>query len=390
MRIGADQRRARLALRHRLTPPARARSLVEVAGGVVGLHSTDPVTVYLSARARMRKPTIEAIERELYEERTVLRILGMRRTMFVVPADAGPVVQAACTEKIAATMRRRLVGFVETAGIAKNGERWLKAAERATIDALEARGEAAGAELSKAVPQLRKKIMFGEGKKWQGHQSVATLLLNVMAAEGRMIRGRPRGTWISSQYRWVPTASWLPQQTAAWDPVEARAELVRRWLAGFGPATINDIRWWTGLTVGELKPALATIAPVEVDLDGEPGLALPGDLEPVAAPRPWAALLPALDPTVMGWKSRDWYLGPHGPRLFDRAGNAGPTVWWEGRVVGGWAQRPDGEIAVAMLEDVGADAIAVVDAEAARLRKWLGATRIVPRFRTPVEMELLS
>jgi hypothetical protein len=338
----------------------------------------------------MRRPSIAAIERELYEERTVLRMLGMRRTMFVVPADAGPVVQAACTEKIAAAMRRRLVGFVEEAGIAKDGRRWLKAAERATIDALESRGEAAGAELSRAVPQLRKKIMFGEGKKWQGHQSVATLLLNVMAAEGRMIRGRPRGTWISSQYRWVPTDSWVSHAAEEWEPVAARAELARRWLAAFGPATMTDLRWWTGLTVGELKPALARVGPVEVDLDGEPGIALAGDLEPVKAPRPWAALLPALDPTVMGWKGRDWYLGPHGPRLFDRAGNAGPTVWWKGRVVGGWAQRPDGEIAVAMLEDVGADAIAAVDAEAARLRKWLGATRIMPRFRTPLELEVLS
>jgi len=128
----------------------------------------------------------------------------------------------------------------------------------------------------------------------------------------------------------------------------------------------------------------------KVDLDGTTGLVLAGDLEPQPTSDPAAALLPSLDPSVMGWKLRDWYLGPHGPRLFDRAGNAGPTVWWEGRVVGGWAQRPDGEIAVAMLEDVGADGAAAVDAEAARLRKWLGETRVAPRFRTPVEKELLS
>ena len=392
MRISIEQRRARLARRHHLARAAQGKTVAEVARDLVGLHSTDPVTVYLSAhaRVRVRAATVEAIGRELYEERSVLRVLGMRRTMFVVPAEVAPVIQAACTVKIAGAMRRRLVGLVETAGIAKNGERWLDKAERATIAALEAQGEAAAAELSKEVPQLREKIMFGEGKKWEGHQSVSTLLLNVMAAEGRMIRGRPRGTWISSQYRWVPTASWLARRADEWGPVEARAELVRRWLWGFGPATITDIRWWTGLTAGELKPALAAIAPVEVDLDGERGLVLADDLAPVSAPKPWAALLPSLDSTVMGWKVRDWYLGPHGPRLFDRAGNAGPTVWWEGRVVGGWAQRPSGEIAVELLEDVGADALAAIDAEAERLRKWFGDTRVTPRFRTPVERELLS
>jgi hypothetical protein len=97
-----------------------------------------------------------------------------------------------------------------------------------------------------------------------------------------------------------------------------------------------------------------------------------------------------LDTTVMGWTERDWLLGPHGPRLFDRSGNPGPTVWWDGRVVGGWAQRPSGEIVYRLLEDVGAEAIAAIDAEAARLTAWLGPARVTPRFRTPLERELSS
>ena len=64
---------------------------------------------------------------------------------------------------------------------------------------------------------------------------------------------------------------------------------------------------------------------------------------------------PTLDPTTMGWKEREWYLGPHERVLFDRNGNAGPTVWWDGRVVGGWSQREDGEIVFELLEDVGAE-----------------------------------
>jgi hypothetical protein len=90
----------------------------------------------------------------------------------------------------------------------------------------------------------------------------------------------------------------------------------------------------------------------------------------------------------MGWKEREWYLGPHAGLLFDRSGNAGPTVWRDGRVVGGWAQRRDGEVAVRLLEDVGADARAAVEAEAERLAAWLGDARVTPRFRTPLEREL--
>jgi hypothetical protein len=117
---------------------------------------------------------------------------------------------------------------------------------------------------------------------------------------------------------------------------------------------------------------------------------LPGDGEREPSAEPWAALLPALDPTVMGWKERAWYLGGHGPALFDTAGNAGPTVWWDGRIVGGWAVRADGEVAYRLLEDVGVDAAAAVEAEAAALAAWLGETQVVPRFGTPLARELAS
>ena len=71
---------------------------------------------------------------------------------------------------------------------------------------------------------------------------------------------------------------------------------------------------------------------------------LPDDLDPTPDPPPYAALLPGLDPTTMGWQDRGWFLGEHAKALFDTNGNAGPTLWWDGRVVGGWAQRRSGEV----------------------------------------------
>ena len=73
---------------------------------------------------------------------------------------------------------------------------------------------------------------------------------------------------------------------------------------------------------------------------------------------------------------------------FDRNGNAGPTIWYDGRVVGGWASGRTSGIAVRLLEDVGAEAAAAIETEAERLGRWLGPTRITPRFRTPLEQEL--
>ena len=87
------------------------------------------------------------------------------------------------------------------------------------------------------------------------------------------------------------------------------------------------------------------------------GYLLPDDLDDVPEPEPWAALLPVLDPTTMGWKQRDFYLDPDDvPHLFDTNGNAGTTAWWDGRIVGCWVQDHDGVVSVVLRHDIGAEA----------------------------------
>ncbi len=255
---------------------------------------------------------------------------------------------------------------------------------RAALRALEARGEAFTSELVADVPMLAKRLRFAAGTRWETVQSVGSRVLPQLAMDGRIVRGRPR-KWVSGQYRWVPTATWLGGEIDVIDQAAAQAELVRLWLASFGPATETDLRWWTGWTAREVRAALAAVPHAVVELDRSVGFVLADDLDEVEKPEPWAALLPTLDPTTMGWKERDWYLGPHAPALFDSAGNAGPTVWWDGRVVGGWAQRSDGEIVFGLLEDVGSEAEAAVEAEAARLGEWLGEVRLSSGFLPPFQ-----
>jgi hypothetical protein len=177
------------------------------------------------------------------------------------------------------------------------------------------------------------------------------------------------------------------------DAAAARVELARRWLLAFGPAPAADLQWWAGWTGGQTKAALAALPVREVDLEGQPGVILADDDVFDDDVAEVASLLPGLDPTPMGWQSRDWFLGAHGPALFDRTGNIGPAVWWAGRIVGGWAHRATGdratgEVVYRLLEDVGADAVASIAAVAARLQAWLGPARVTPRFRTPLEREL--
>ncbi|MDX3243770.1 winged helix DNA-binding domain-containing protein [Streptomyces sp. ME18-1-4] len=385
--IGVAERRARLALRHRLAPGARVATPEAVADALVALHGSDPATVYLAVGARLADAaaTVPDTDRALYVDRSLVRMHGMRHTVFVFPTELTAVVHASTGLAVAARERASLVKDMAKAGAPDAA--WLKEVEESALAALARLGQATAAELSREEPRLREQFVYAAGKSYEGVHTVVTRLLRVLGVEGKVVRGRPLGSWTSSQFRWA-VAPEHPELPVA----DAQSELLRHWLTACGPATEADLKWWTGWRVTDVRRALTAIGARAVTLDEGTGYVVEGDEEPVTgAGEPWAALLPALDPTAMGWQGRDWYLAPDlRPALFDYSGNVGPTVWWNGRVVGAWAQRSDGQIVWRILDEegVGGEAKAAIGTEAERLGAWLGATRVTPRFRTPVEKEL--
>jgi len=358
--------------------------VVEAADSLVCLHATDPGTVFLSARARVEELDVADMQRALYDERSLVKHLAMRRTLFAFSRATLPVAQAGASARVADPERRRLIRDVEKAGLEKDGERWLAEAEKAIAEALAGGREATSSELREEIPLLAGAITYGEGKSWGGKMPVGPRVLTILSASGRVVRASNAGGWTSSRPRWTSMESWLGEELDPPAEEDGVAGLVERWLRAFGPGTAGDIKWWLGGTVAAVRKALADLGAVEVDLDGENGYVLADDLEQTEPPEPWAALLPSLDPTTMGWKARDWYLGPHKDQLFDTAGNAGPTIWWDGRIVGGWRQAEDGALELQLLEDVGADAQKAIEGEAKLLDAWLGGTRVLPRFPSPL------
>ncbi|SDM48987.1 winged helix DNA-binding domain-containing protein [Allokutzneria albata] len=378
-KITSQQRRARIGARHLLAPSRRAGTVTEVADAVVALHATDPATVFLSAWARMREADLSAMTEELFED--MGRLLCMRRTMFVVSAAVAPAVWSSTARTIATKQQTLLLKYLDEGG--GWDAKWLAEAQEAVLAVLRERGEATAAELSAVVPQLREKVVVAAGKPYEAVQTVCSRVLRGLSVEGLIRRTAPRGSWTSNQFGWT-----LGTRTPEPPPAEARAELVRRWLERFGPGTLDDIKWWTGWGLGDTRRALAAIDAEVVALDDGEGFDLPGASEETGE---WVALLPALDPTPMGWKHRDWYLPQaHRSALFDTSGNVGPTVWRGGEVIGGWAQRKDGTIGVRLFGKQPRSVVRAVDAEAERLRAWIGDVRFVPRFHTPLEREITS
>lgn len=374
------ERRARLATRHALAPSARVGSPEDAARAMTVLHASEPASVHLACRARVDGLTLDDVEAALYERRTLVKQLAMRRTVFVVPRDLLPAVWPSAAARVAGTERAQMVRDVVRAGIADDGDAWLDRARAEALAVLAAVPEGLpAAAVRRAVPTIDRTVHGPPGVVW----SAPRVLLH-LGATGDVVRGAPTSHWRTSRPRWTLTQHWLDEVPAPWTAADGYRELVRRWLRTFGPGTEDDVVWWLGATKGVVRRAFAALDAVPVSLDGGgTGWLLPDDLSPVTDAGPWAALLPVLDPTTMGWKHREFYLGAHRPQLVDRNGNAGTTAWVDGRVVGCWVQDADGAVQVRLVEPVPAAAARALDDEAGRLSAWLAGTRVLSTVPSP-------
>ena len=313
-------------------------------------------------------------------------MMAMRRTLFVVPADLVALVHHAAALDVAAKMRStlllQLAKLPTDPPVEGDLTRWLRDVERGVEASIAARGSAEAAELSADEPRLRTALLPTTDKAWDVRRNITSQVLVLMAAEGRRVRAASRGGWTSRRHVWEPAARWWP---GGIDEVpHAKVRLVEEYLRRFGPATAADVQWWTGWTAAATRTALTRLEVADVGC----GLVLADDSATPERVPPSAALLPALDATPMGWKTRGWFLPEDSTSLYDRNGNIGPTVWWDGEIIGGWAVRRDGAIATRLLADRGAEAARAVADEAEVLHPRLGGAMVAASFPTPLEREL--
>jgi hypothetical protein len=385
--LGDDERRARLGVRHALAVPAA--DPLAAARAVTCLHATEPASVHLAAWARSGA-TLAEVDAALYDDRTLVKQLAMRRTVFAFPRELLPAVWGSASARVASQQARMIAKEVEDTGISPDGAAWVEEHLALLQRLLADEGPLTAAQIRQRLPALDARVTRGKGR-YQAEVAISGRVIVALAATGAIVRGANDGAWKLSRPRWTATSDWLGEEPRPLPEAEGYAALVRAWLGSFGPGTEDDLVWWLGSTKAAVRRALTDVEAVEVSLDGGAvGWVLPDDVDEVADPGDWAALLPALDPTTMGWKERRWHLGDHVERVFDRNGNGGPTAWWNGRIVGVWCQRDDGEVAVVPAEDLPARARRALDAEAAELTRWLDGDVVRSVYLSPLAREHLA
>ncbi len=311
-----------------LVPQAQSDDLVRVVDDIVGLHATLPTTPYLSLFTRMPGFRREWLERELYVARTLVRIKCMRKTIFIVPKPALAPLFAATHRANEANVRR----YLASGGVS------VEACERLTPRIVEA---------------LRScELTVAEIKAALGTDADVSLAVSLLCDQGVLVRTRPARSWRDAANAYALMDEWLPDvDLGAVPEQEAVTQMVRAYVAAYGPVTERDIAWWAGLTMTSVHAVQAALAPelARVEVSGLDGSFLMLRSQ-VAASEGAAvadgsviALLPVLDPYVMGYKERSRSLDADvADRVFDRGGNGTSTILLDGRIIGVWdtVERP--------------------------------------------------
>ncbi len=381
-----DHRRARIARRHGVAPGHRYDTIPAATTAITALHATEPSTPYLTLHARVRDLTVADVSAALYDERSLVRLMAMRRTLWIVNRHMVPAVAGSAGRRVADAQRRGTVKEAVELEAAL-GMDWMTTASNAVVECLAER-ELSAKQLRVELPELGGTFTAAPGTKWSSDVPTMTRLLVILSASGDIVRGRNDGHWRISKPMWTSMANWLGEPITPSEPAVGYAEIVRHLVWTFGPATEEDLVWWLGATKGVVRTALAELDAVAVALDDEStGWVLPddtADLEEGPETEPWVALLPTLDPTTMGWRERGFYLDQaHTPYLFDRAGNGGSTVWVDGRIVGCWVQDDDERVQPILMEEISADAERLLAVETARLDEFLRGEHITNTFASP-------
>jgi hypothetical protein len=347
-----EQHSRRRRLSARMATMIERLDLVRVIDRAVGVYGTAP-TCFLSALARVPDFTIEDFTTAIAERRLV-RIRAMRYSVHTFPAELTGVAAAATRSLVSKTnpYRQRLA------------DRYDYLVDR--VDEALAGGPLPAVKIRAEVdPEGEIGDLFN-------------VLLGMAAADFRIVRATTTGTWRSDRFLYARWGDWLPDvYPDAMDDHAARRELVRRYVAAYGPVEVTDVKWWTGWKKDE---TLEAVDGVDLDQEGDALSYLDG-----------VRLLPVWDVLMVAYRNRDRLYDPSfAPLVHDRFGNATSVVLDQGRVVGQWDLGSNDDpltIRVAPFTDWPQGRWQAVEEQAARIAKLIGAHRLeVVPVAEPVDL----
>jgi uncharacterized protein YcaQ len=338
--------------------------IVRITRDIGGLHATGATTPYLSLLARTNSFTRQNLVSELYKKKSLARIRYVRKTLYILPKEMLPSAFAA-VKRNAEVMTAQHLEFMQL-----TPDRY-KSLSRKILKILKHKG-----------------LTLLEIRKGLGAVPNLSYILRMMCFQGLLIRGIPKAGWKSNLHSYYPFREYYPDlDLNAVKEEDGQESVIRNYLFAFGPATVNDISWWTGFTKGQVKKILDRFKEDtrEIEIEGLTGpYVLFADQEEKIKQREASThktvnLLPCLDPYLMGYKDRDRYLDvTRLDYIYDRSGNATSSILCDGQIVGVWDfQEP--VFKYFLFEDVDDEVIRSIQAQAEKTGRFISGQDVQPR-----------
>jgi hypothetical protein len=333
-------------------------NVVQIAKAVCGIQAQDAPAATLAIRPRSTGLTAAHVKRAIEEERSIVRTWAMRGTLHLVATeDLGWMLSLFGPVFSKATRRRRLELGLDD----QMSDKAVQLIDQILADS----GPLTRAELAKQL-EIHRIPTAGQAIA----HAIGYAALQGVLCFGPDRNGKPTYVRLDD---WIKRPSAPPQD-------EALAELARRYLNAYGPATTADLASWSGLPMSQVKAAWNSIAGelLEVELDGNPAWILQSHaawLEERPPQIPIVRLLPAYDIYLLGYQSRDLILDPkYARRVHPGGGLIRPSLLVDGRIFGTWKlnkRRTHTELLVEPFETLTPSVYSGLEAEITDLSHFL-------------------
>jgi hypothetical protein len=326
-----DEASARRLARSHLTDATRTDDPARICADVLGIHAQVMSAAELAIGIRSETLTRSAVRDALWQRRTLVKTRGPRGTVHLVATGDLPM----WTGALSALPRARSPHPEHLRMTEEQTEQVIAAIADAVADAELTVDELTDAVVDRAGSWAGDRVMEAFQDKWPRWRQAESLATN----RGALCFGpdRARRTTYTSPRRWLPGFAPAPAE-------QALADLVRRFLRAYGPATPVQFARWLGAPPGWVAGLFARqVDLAEVEFEGAPAWVDAGDTAVEAEGAP-LRLLPYFDSYVIGCHPRSALFPGAAAQRALTGGQAGniPTLLVDGRVAGAWHQRRSG------------------------------------------------
>ncbi|MBD3284820.1 hypothetical protein GF359_00580 [candidate division WOR-3 bacterium] len=359
-------------MRHSLVERNKNSNLLTVISFICGLNTQSARAAYVSLWSRIRNFKRSQYDKALFTDKRLIRTWLMRGTVHTVPRGEYPVYQKAL-ESYQVARRERGERNLEKMGFGLEPKKRTKLedriAELLTHDSLTIN------ELLDETKPILEGLPY-KGKRWRIVHAV-----RLLSNRGIVCHAEHKGSWYHfKENRFTSLQHWLKgHRSSKVDGNEARAKLALKYFTGYGPATLADFIYWSGLKSPDAKRAFEIIKSklVEVTISGRVNWLLAQDADilegiPESADYP-VRFLPEFDSLVMGHKDKTRILSDEcRKKVLLRLADVAPVFLVRGRIAGTWKHKmSDKSFELEPFEKLGKKEQTSVDEEFAGLRGFM-------------------